>query len=580
MMRIRVYIFLAALLMVAGAASAQDASLYAPGGREHTVRGRFWESNFGRQYSAPAAPSFEEEGRAPLAKAVSEGKLRLTQSDVVQFAVRNNADINVERYAPYAAYWNIERSRARFNPSHMLSTSFNRLDNPSPNLLSGGFSLAQKTGLFDYTFRKPYMTGTDLEINFGSRRFDTNSQFFLYNPSITSNLSVNVRHRLLRGAGREQNMAPTRIARNNVAVSEHEFARRVMEIVANVQGVYWDLALAQENLKVRKQSHDLAKFTLEQNKERAEAGTIASLDVVQAEAEVATRLEQVIVAEYGVKRLSDQVKTLIRAQEEPEVTAAEIEALDPLDALPPLRTDAEEATRLALKNRPEMSALELELTNRGLDTERARNRLRPTVDLVAVYSQNGLGGHLIEALVAPDNPLGFVRTGRILPGGLKDSLSQLFKGRYLGYTVRLDMTFPLGNSEARADAAQGLIAERQVRSRIKAAVQRIGLEVREAWRQVQMNRERIEAIRAAVRFAEKKLEGEEVKYGVGASTTRLVLEAQRDLVETRLLEVRAQVDYLKSLVALDRATGMTLKNNRIELSDALHTDRAYGHESH
>ncbi|MBI1747863.1 MAG: TolC family protein [Acidobacteria bacterium] len=557
------------LLFSAATAPAQERDRYAPPDQTKGAWERFWGNNFGKQFAAPTVRLPENEDQNGIAPVVRNGKLALTPEEAVRLALFNNVDLQVERYGPYASYWGIEKSQAAFNPSHLLSTYFNRLNTPNSNLLAGGLNLEQKTGLFDYTFRKPYTTGTDLEVNFGSRRYDTTSQFIFLNPSVATNLSIMVRQRWLRGFGRSNNLVSTRIARNNLAMSEHEFVRRAMEIIANVENVYWDLVHSRELLKVRKQSLDLAKLTLEHNQARVEAGTLASLDVVQAEAEVATRVEQVVVAEYGWRNSSDQLKTLISAQENPELTSAEVEALAPIEPLPEAPLGAEEAIRITLKHRPEMSALELELANRGLELDRAKNKRLPGLDLIAGYSQNGLGGNFMETTLAADQTLRLLRTGRMVPGGLGDSLSQLFRGKFLGYTIRMDLTVPLGNSEARAELAQGLIAERQARGRIKSMAKRIGLEVRDACRQLEMNRQRVETARAAVRFTEKKLEGEELKYSVGTSTTRFVLEAQRDLAEARLLEIRARVDFLKSMVTRDRAMGLTLAKHRVEPADAL-----------
>jgi outer membrane protein TolC len=294
---------------------------------------------------------------------------------------------------------------------------------------------------------------------------------------------------------------------------------------------------------------------------------LAELDVIQAEAEVAGRNQQLVVARYNKKILEDRLKKFIFPQMDPGMVALTL--VPTSEPAPPQvpSADVAEAIRHALEVRPEVRRLMLEVENKKIDVDYTRNQLLPTLDFVASYSQHGLGGNLIER----DFSGGFFNAPIIREesGGFLDSLDTLFSRRFIGYALGFSLKVPIGNDEARANNAQAQISYRQGQERLRSLRQTVALEVRQAYEWMERNRASVEAAEVTVRYQERRVRGEQDRYNLGATTTRFILEAQRDLQNAHSILLQARIDLIKSRIAVNKALGNTFSANNIMLRDVL-----------
>jgi outer membrane protein len=312
----------------------------------------------------------------------------------------------------------------------------------------------------------------------------------------------------------------------------------------------------------------LAQKTLSDNEIQVTIGTLAPIDIVQAESEVANRRVQYVTSTYTEIQTQDQVKKLITSQNDPGAVFAKlmptqgVHKPDPSDV-----PSVGEAIKIALENRPEMRQMQLDLENKNIDYEFTKNQLLPNIDLIASYTQSGRAGRPANQ----DNPL-FNARGQVNPdtiGSFGSAWGQAFSYNYGGYSVGVSIEIPLRNRAAQGDNARAATEKRIAENRINAQAQQIALEVRNALTQVDMNKARIEAALKARELAERRLEAEQKKFDLGASTIRFVLEEQRNVAQAQTDELQSLVNYTKSLVDVDRATGMTLKKNNIEIEKTL-----------
>jgi outer membrane protein len=518
-------------------------------------------------YKQPEIRALEPRGDRFLESMIHEGKLRLTESDAVRLALESNVDINVERYGPYFSLWDVEKGRGVLNTSILFDTNVNRLVTPSTSVLQGGDTLLDLNALYELVVHKPFEKGLDLDLNFRTRRTRSSSFFLSLNPAFGSNFGLTLTQHLLKDFGSISRGRFVRIARNSYGMSEEEFVVQTTEIVNNVLNAYWDLVFNDEDIKTREASKKLAEVILEHNKIQLEVGTMSSLDVVQAEAEVAAREEELVVSRHTRRLTEDQLKKLISSNPDPGLITATIEPLSKPDTPRAPADDINQAIRRALEIRPEVKQMLLDQENRKINVDYTRNQLRPTLDLVASYSQNGLGG----LGIIRDYSQGFFGAPVIgtVPGGFLDSLDSLFSQRFVGYTVGFNFRLPIGNDEARSNNAQAQISLKQGEERLRSLRQKIALEVRDAYGRFEMNRARVEAAEVTVRFAGKKLEGEQEKYNLGASATRSVIEGQRDLLVAQNRLLQAKLDLIKSRIAVDKAVGDIFAAYNIELKEAL-----------
>jgi outer membrane protein len=518
-------------------------------------------------YETPAVTGFDLRGDATLDAMIRDGKLPLSAEDAIRLALENNVDINVERYNPYFSLWGIQQGKAVLNPSVLFSTSVNRSVTPAASALQGAPTAFNLGTLYNLAVHKPFEPGLDVDVNFNTTRARTNSIFSSLNPSLTPNLSVNFTQHLLKDSGRITRGRFLRIAQNNYSISEEAFAARVRDIVTSVLNAYWDVVLYDEDIKVKEASRKLAEIILDQNKIQAQVGTMAPLDVVQAEAEVAAREEAVVLSQFNKRISEDQLKKLISTRLDPGVIAAPVVPTSKPEPPPLPLPDVKSAIQRAVENRQEIKELLKGQENNKIQIDYTRNQLKPTLDLVAGYSQNGLGGDTILR----DYSGGFFNAPilGITPGGFWDSLDSLFSRRYLGYVLGFTLRIPIGNDDARASSAQAQINYKQGEARIASQRQQIALEVRQAYQNIAMNQALAKTAEVTVRYQQQRLQGEQDKYALGATTTRSIIEAQRDLQDAQSRLLLAKINLIKNRITLDKAVGDTLVAHNIELRDAL-----------
>lgn len=501
-----------------------------------------------------------------VASLIRTGQLPLSVGDLINLIIQNNLDVGVNRLTPLSSRYLIETMYLPFEPTLHLQATVTRNTSPAISQLIGAQSLSTLGGAYSLGFSQALDTGTTLGVDFVMNRNSSNSAFNTFNPSYTGLLRYSFSQHLLKDYGRVNNRRQIRVAQNNQKISETQFERQLIDLVAQAQRGYWDLVFAAEDIKVKQRSMDLAQKTLSDNEIQVRIGTLAPIDVVQAESEVANRRVQYVTSTYTEVQTQDQVKKLITSQGDPGLILAK---LIPSQVVPkPQPSDVppvEQAIKIALENRPEIKQLQLDLQNKKIDLEYTKNQLLPAVDLFAAYNQNGVGGkETIRSGFGPTAPIVARSEGSIF-----DAFGQLFGYGYTGYSVGLSVQIPLRNRAAQGENARAMTDERIAEQRITSQAQQIALEVRNALTQVDMNRARIEAATKARELSERRLEAEQKKFDLGASTIRFVLEEQRNVAQAQTDELQAIVNYTKALVDIDRAMGMTLKKNNIEIEKTL-----------
>jgi outer membrane protein TolC len=465
--------------------------------------------------------------------------LELTLKEAVLLALVNNIDIKVERLQPLIAETEVTAEESVFDPtvdadaSHALS----RQQSDVAPFLTGAIDLFGRTNDIGTGVVKKFSTGATADVRFDTEQLDTNSLIVRFDPSWTNNLVASLTQPLLKDFGREFNLGRIMIAKNNKNISDIQFKQQVIDTVSQVEETYWDLVRAIEFLEVVKQAVKQAQELLEINKAKVEVGQLAPVDIIEAEAAVAAREVEIIVAEDDIEDIQDRLRNLLDLSGETPWHVEEILPEDlPTDAQ--LRFSLKKEVETALENRPDYLQAKTDLENRLIGVKLAKNQVRPRVDLVASAGLNGLGGTF------------------------NDSLGEM-DGDFYDLFVGLRFEYPLGNRAAKSQLIRRELEKREIELEITDLEKIIGLQVREGIRQVETDYKRIRTTRVSRRLAEEKLEGAQAKFEVGISTTKDVLDFQIDLAFARNAELEALIDYNKSLVRLYRLLGTTLEEKGI-----------------
>jgi len=434
--------------------------------------------------------------------------------------------------------------------------------------LNGATSLLQLTHDYQVGIDQTLQTGTIYTVDFDLNRNSSNSAFNLFNPSYNGSITYSFTQHVLRDFGRSANSHQIRVARNDEKISELQFELQMIDLVTQAEMSYWDLKFAEEDVKVKQRSVDLAAKTLHDNQIQVQIGTLAPIDLVQAEAELATRNEDLVTARYTIEQLQDQLKKLISNETDPGLVMARLDLTEPVrqpenEKLLPL----DQAIQLALENRAETKQAGYDIENQNINVAYTKNQLLPVLDISGSYTQTGLGGTQTQRSTVA---LGQTPTVvQVIPGGVGDVFSQLFGFRFTGYSAGFTLRIPIGNRAARADYERAVNEQQLSVMRKGATGQKIALEVRNAYTQVQMQAARVAAARTAHDLAVRRLDAEQKKFELGTSTVRFVLEEQRNLAQAETDDIQALVNYTKSLVEYDRAVGATLERNNIEIEKQL-----------
>jgi outer membrane protein len=472
--------------------------------------------------------------------------LELSLEEAVKRTLENNNDIAVDKYNPELSEQSIRLYRGSYDP--LLSSTISQLEQTSP--VTSAFAGAQNavdTNTTTYNFGASQLlrTGGTARLDFTNNRGSTNSVFNTFNPSYNSGLNARLTQPFLRNFQIDNNRLQLRVAKKNREISDTQFQQTVTNTVATVKDRYYDLLYAIDNLEAQRKSLSLAQKLLDENQIRVKVGTMAPLDVVAAQSEVASREEGVIVAEAALLDAEDAIKSAIFPKNDPGVWALRIVPTDRPTA-EPIVVDVEAATRKALEARTDVVVARKGLENADLNVKYASNQRLPDLSLVAAYGTNGVGGTIIQR-----NGFGGPIVATI-PGGYGDALSKVFGRDFPTWTIGVNFTYPIFNRQADATAARAKISLEQSQTSLRRLEMQVASEVRSAGRAVDTNYKRVESTRAARVLQEQRLDAEQKKFAAGMSTNFLVTQAQRDLALAEVLELRAVADYRKSLVNFDR----------------------------
>lgn len=482
----------------------------------------------------------------------------LSLRQAIEMALQHNLDIVVSRLDTNIQVENIARARGFYRPDIRFDYSTASSLTPAQNQLVGALVNKTSAALYNAAFEQQLSTGGSYAVSFNNARASTNSQFSSYNPRFNSDITAGFNQPLLKSLSLTPTKQQLVVAQNGERVSRHQFQAQVINVIQSVANAYLDLAFAIRDLEVNQKSLQLAKDLLNNNRIQVEVGTMAPIDVLQAEAEVATREEAVIVSEANIKRAEDALKKLINDPESPDFWGGTIRPTDQ-PRLEDSGADMDAAVKQALSKRPELQQAQINLDTANFNVRYTRNQLRPQVDLFGSLAYSGLGGDRIVRGDFAGDPL------FVVPGGYSDALNQLFEGNFHNWQVGLRFLYPLGNSAADAANAQSQIEYRRQRAALTNLELQIAQEVRDSARGVETGRKRVDATRVSRELAAKRLEAEQKKFAVGMSTNFFVVQAQRDLSLAEANELRAVIDYNRALVAFRRARGTLIEDANVEV---------------
>jgi outer membrane protein TolC len=410
-----------------------------------------------------------------------------------------------------------------------------------------------------------FSPGTQLNMTFDNTRLTSDAARYTYNPILNSSLAFTVTQPLLRGFGIALNRRYIQIAKNNGKIADLVFRQQVIDTVAGIARLYTDLMSLNEDVNVKREALRLAVRLLDDNKNKVEQGEQAPIEVTRAQAQVASNRQALISAESLVQQQELIVKTAITrgGLANPAIRAAHIIATDTVTVpeAEPVRP-VEDLIAGALRDRPDLAQAGIQVENSQISLKGSLNALRPELDVVGAVQNGGLSGNI--------NPTGAALTpgAAVYPGGYGTTLGQIFKNNFPSYSVGVQLTLPLRNRIAQADAVRDQLQVRQSQIRRQQFEDQVRLEVADAYVALEAARAAYDAAVQSRVLQEQSVKVEQETFDVGLATNYLVIQYQTFLAQARSSEVAAKGAYAKAKVALDRAIASTLDVNQVSVQEA------------
>jgi len=578
--------------------------------------------NFRNNYRTRYVPPINLTNSSRLDSLIRAGKIYLSLQDAIALALENNLDIELSRYGPEIAQVDLLRARAggllrgipttvrqaaasvqsqvtggatggaggnrgqgddsgssasgtiitqtgavipNLDPGVFFAYNAGHRSSPQSNSVTVGTNALQ----FDsqgssFGYQQSFLTGTQVTYGFAYNSFTSNNRLSDLNPSGSGNMSLQFTQPLLRGFGLAVNNRNIRIAKNDLRVSDLVFEQQVITTISAIINLYWDLVAFNEDVKVRKQALSLAEKLYNDNKKQVEIGTLAPIEIVRAEAEVASRQQDLTVSETSVLQQETIIKNALSRTgtssmlvEEARIVPTDLLRLDSQEPVQPMQ----DLIATAMDLRPELKQTQINIDNVKIGMMGNRSQLLPQLDVTGTFQNNALAGS--ANFLRPNAP-----ADPFFIGGFGTTLSQIFRRNFPDYSVGFSLSVPLRNRTAQADYLRESLNLRQAEIRQRQQVNQIRVDVQNALIGVTQTRGRYLAAQKNRVLQEQTLDAEQKKYALGASTIFFVIQAQRDLATAQAQEVSAMVAYSRAKVQLEFVTGQTLKAHNVNIDEA------------
>lgn len=471
--------------------------------------------------------------------------------------------------------------------------SYSHVSTPSANTIQTGTSnwIQSKHNYTDSISQGLYSGGT-VTLTYNDSYLHENVPSDTPNPTTATTLEIQIQQPLLSGFGVALNTRAITVQKANLRVDNFTFQTEVMGTVANVLNLYYGLVADYEDVRAKQSAFDVAQRFYQDNKKQVQIGTMAPIDVTTAEAQVASTQQDLVVSQTTLAQEEVQLKNVLSRNglADPLITEADIVPLDRIvvpeqDNLPPMK----QLIATALANRIDLQGEQLNLQNLTTNALNTANAVLPTLIGLATVSSQGLSGtqRIIPAqgatVVTPGGPIppGLVlcppslggptqvcqEANKYFVGGIGTALGQMTRHNFPSETAGAYFSAYARNRQAQADYAIDQLSMRQSQLQSRKDINQVAVDVSNQSIGLQQARVRYQAAARNRILEQQLLEAEQKKFALGASTTFLVVQQQRDLATSQSAEIAALVAYSNAQVSLDQTLGTTLQVNHISLDE-------------
>jgi outer membrane protein TolC len=576
------------------------------------------KSIFLRPYFAPSVSPVRLTNSARLLTLLRAGKLYLTVQDAIALAIENNLGLEIDRYGPAIAQVQVERAKAggtirgvpsassqvasvdsglgvlgsvqsaglsngggggrsgnsggasiqqigpitpNLDPILQNTTTFSHNSYPQSNtVVSGTTALIQTTHIYSTTLQQGLISGGYVYLRDYDQYLKENAPSDSLNPALSGHIDLYIRHNLLQGLGPRVNNRIIRISQKNTVAAQATYRSQLLDLVSTVLNLYWDLVTANESVRARQRASEVAQKFLDDTKFQISLGVIAKVEVYRAEAEAATRRQEMIIARAVVQQREGALKDALTRAPDPLVAEASIVPLDSLqvpqsDELPPLK----DLVTRAMAKRPDVAISKIKDETAEIGAIGTENALLPTMQAYAQTYDRGAAGMTQNGATA--NPY--------FAGGYGKSVGQILRRNFPNNIAGAYLSIPVGNRQAQGDYGAEQLQLRQSQLMGQRDANRIAVDISNQMVALRQARARYSTAANTRLLEEQLLEKEQQNFRLGGSTFNNLIQAQRSLVAAQSAEATALSAYSHARVGLDQVLGETLEVNHVSFEEGL-----------
>jgi outer membrane protein TolC len=518
---------------------------------------------FARAFQQDPEDKTQRELLSPVERAERDGSAaRLSLKELTKIALQNNLDIAISDTNEVLYQQRLIQAFGPYDPALTINLGTSSSKSPNTNIATA--SSGASFNSFDRAFWNVQLaqnipTGGGFSYSYNTGRSDTNQAFALFTPQYNASQSIQFIQPLRRNFRTDQIRSNIKLVNLDLKINDSQFRKNVTDTIARIQAQYWDLVAAIRDYDIQRESVRLAETQLENNKMKVKVGTLATIGITEARAEVSAREVELFQAEERINTVENNLRALISSDRNADIWRQTIIPTDKAD-FKEVQITLDKAIDTALGNRPELEQIRARVEQSDINYDLEQNLKKWQFDFVASFGTVGVAG-----------PQTFDENGqpRISPefvGSLTTAYKTVFSQGLTNWFVGFNVQIPLRNRTQDAMMAQIKVQKQQLLMGLKQVEQQIIVEVRNAVQALETNKKRVETARIARDLAEQQLDGESKRFQAGLSENFRVLDRQRQVSQQQGVELQTLIAYKKSMIDLQRAMYNLLEANEFEIA--------------
>jgi outer membrane protein len=495
------------------------------------------------------------------------GNIELSLKDYLALTMANNTGIQLQMLSVEQPKNAIQRAFDVWDPRLTATFNSQRSTSLPTSLLEGAGASGTLTTLsqpFSSNYTQTLDTGTQLQVQYAAQKISSSNSFSTFNPSLTSNLSVNFTQPLIQNRGRYVNRLNLMMARSSYRISDYNLRSQLLTLVNGAETAYWNVIQARESVKVAEKARETSQSNLNYVQQQLDLGAISPLDIYNPQQQLASTVLQVSQAKFALAQAEDALRLQIAVDLDADLRKLPINLTETVD-LPNVDAivfDREESINKALAGRPDVKSALQSLDRDDLAIQQAKNGMLPNLALLGTYQSQGRGGVFYQrSNVSIDG----VQSSGIIstPGGFGDALDQMFHFGFPVYSFGLRLNLPVRSHAAAANMADALIGKKTDALRLRNTQEGVRLSILNAITALEGSKEQLKLAKIQQDFAQKNLDAMKEKYQLGAEILQNVITAEVNLSTAESNVVQQQVAVRRNILNLLTQTGELLDERGI-----------------